>query len=698
MSRWFAQWWRRLRIQYKVWAVLLVLCVPLVGGLAVHLHVVQQLLSLQQQRQKLVLAHEQVHLLRRLVIDIEDGFRGYLLTRQPAFLAPLTEAESRVDQALAEATMALAELTGPFSSLASVKEQLKSLLHSKQALIADIQQGNAVKALAYVQSGEGLRLSDRLRQELRSIEDRLERRREVFNAEGEILSRRTFIGLWIALVGVIALGWIGSRILAVSLTDPITKLQSVTSRLGGQPNPEEIAELLTPLRSSKDELGQLANAYLAMAHRIGAHIREVEVLDLIGYDINTIGPDGLDGVLRRITDRAVELVEADACLVLLRDDRMGCWIVEAASGVWDERLKKSVMLWEELPASVQAYESGQPAIDERCRSDQRPEMIRRGLIGDSMLAIPLHAQGKPFGVLALLSDRPRTAEEWNQRLAKGMAQEAALAISNARLYEAAEQKQRGLLARLRQLEHLAETLAHDLKGPGARMEELARLLAQQFAGQVDDRTSRWLQLMQENGSDLVQRVEGILAVARVGVGQGSATAVDPTLIVGEVLKEQAGDIERLRATVRLEAALPLVACHGAYLRQVFENLISNALKYSRPGEPPCITIGSRIDNQSVCFSVTDRGIGIPEEQRSRVFLPFVRLAQSNVSGSGIGLTIVQRIVELYGGQVWIEGVEGEGCSVKFTLPWFRDAWETTLSGAGPSGRPDVIEVSQKGYV
>jgi len=698
MSRWFAQWWRRLRIQYKVWTVLLVLCVPLIGGLAIHLHVVQQLLSLQQQRHKLVLAQEQVHLLRRLVIDIEDGFRGYLLTGQPAFLAPLTEAEAKVDEALTDATMALAELPGPSSGLTSVEEQLKSLLRSKQALIADIQQGNAVKALAYVRSGEGLRLSDQLRQELRNIEDRLERRREEHTSEGEILSRRTFIGLWIALVGVIVLGWIGSRMLAVSLTDPITKLQSVTSRLGGQPNPEEIAELLTPLRTSKDELGQLADAYLAMAHRIGSHIREVEVLDLIGYDINTIGPDGLDGVLRRITDRAVELVEADACLVLLRDDRMGCWIVEAASGEWDERLKKSVMLWEELPASVQAYESGQPAIDEHCRSDERPELIRRGLIGDSMLAIPLHARGKPFGVLALLSDRPRTAQEWNQRLAKGMAQEAALAISNARLYEAAQQKQRGLLARLRQLEHLAETLAHDLKGPGARMEELARLLVQQFAGQVDERTSRWLQLIQENGSDLVQRVEGILAVARVGVGQGSVTAVDPMLIVGEVLKGQAGDIERLRATVRIEAALPLVACHGAYLRQVFENLISNALKYSRPGEPPCITISSRIDNQSVCFSVADCGIGIPEEQRSRVFLPFVRLAQSNATGSGIGLTIVQRIVELYGGQAWIEGVAGEGCSVKFTLPWFRDVWETPQSDAGPSGRPEVIEVSQKGYV
>ena len=126
-----------------------------------------------------------------------------------------------------------------------------------------------------------------------------------------------------------------------------------------------------------------------------------------------------------------------------------------------------------------------------------------------MLAIPLLSQGTPFGVLSMSSRTPRPAHEWNQRLAEGLTHEAALAISNARLYEAAQQKQRRLLARLRQLEHLAETLAHDLKGPGARMEELAKLLAQKFAGQVDDRTAKWLRLLQENGKDIVERVEGI---------------------------------------------------------------------------------------------------------------------------------------------------------------------------------------------
>ena len=685
-------WWSRLRIQHKVWAVLLLLCVPLIAGLSIHLYFVEQLLNLQKQRQDVILAHEQVNLLRRLAVDIENGFRGYLLTQHPAFLAPVTEAESKINQTVKDAKSALAAATsGSAEVLAPIEQQLKEFLRSKNELIAEVQRGDAEHALAYVRSGEGLRQSDRFRQELRTIEDGLENQRESFNEQAIAISKITFIGLWIALSGVVVLGWMSSRMLARSLTGPITRLHSATTKIEAGAGVAEIRELLSAGLVSHDELGQLEQAYLHMARKVGEHVHELEVLNTIGHEINTIGPDGLEGVLRRITDRAVELVEADACMVVLRDDRMGCWVVEAASGEWNERLKKSVMLWEELPVCVEAFETRAAATGNHFHSDERPQVLRRNLFGESMLAIPLLSQGTPFGVLSLSSRTQRPPHAWNQRLAKGLTQEAALAISNARLYEATQQKQRRLLARLRQLEHLAETLAHDLKGPGARMEELAKLLWQKFSGQVDERTARWLTLLQENGKDIVERVEGILEVARVGTGQGNVTAVDPTLVLEGVLKSYAGEIDRLRATVHVEAAFPLVACHGAYLRQVFDNLVSNALKYPRPGEPPTLRITSTTGRHMVCIAIQDHGSGIPIEQRLRVFQPFVRLRPTDTLGSGIGLAIVQRIVTLYGGHVWIEGAQGEGCTVKFTLPWLRD--DVSLDDAdSPAAADDNIEV------
>jgi len=698
MDRWAAQWGDRLRIQHKVWVVLLLLCVPLSAGIAIHLYVVQQLLALQQQRQELMLADEQVLVLGRLAIDIEDGFRGYVLTQQPAFLAPLAEAEAKLDQALSDATQSLARLSGSPTSLAPIAQQLKDLLRSKHELIADIQKGPAGKALAYVRSGEGLRLSDLLREDFRTVEDSLKRQRNSLNEQTDALSQRAFVGLWITLAGVVALGWIVSRILARSLTDPITRLQTATARIGAQVDVAEITELLATGRGAKDELGQLAEAYLAMARRIETNIQEIEALDTIGQEVNTIGSDDLGGVLRRITDRAVELVQTDICLVLLRDERVGCWIVEAASGEWNDRLKKLVVPWEELPVSVQAFETREEAIGERFRSDEWPQMVRYNLIWDSMLAIPLLAQGIPFGVLSFLNERPRAAHEWNQRLAEGLALEAALAISNARLHEAAQQKQRGLVTRLRQLEHLAETLAHDLKGPGARMEELVRLLVQQDSGQFDDRTKRWLSLIEENSRDLVQRVEGILTVAHVGADQEAITAVDPTAIVGEVLKARADEIGRLHAVVHVEAGLPLVACHGAYLRQIFDNLVSNALKFTREGDSPVVRISGRVQGPMVGFSVEDDGIGIPSTQRTRVFQPFVRLLMSEAPGDGIGLTIIQRIVELYGGKVWIDGAEGPGCTVQFTIPSFQEQEGASNARMQASRVPDVVDVLRRGVL
>lgn len=672
MDRWASQWGNQLRIQHKVWVALLLLCVPLSVGIAIHLYIVQQLLELQQQRQELMLADAQVHALGRLAVDIEDGFRGYVLTQQPAFLTPLAEAEAKLDQALSDTTQSLARLSGSPKSLATIENQLKGLLRSKHELISDIQKGSANKALTYVRSGEGLRLSDLLRESVRAVEDRLERQKNSMNERADALSQRTFLGLWITLAGVVALGWIVSRILARSLTDPITRLQSATSRIGAQVDVAGITALLANGRRTKDELGQLAEAYLAMACRIQTNIQEIEALDTIGQEIDTIGSDDLEGVLRRITNRAVELVQADVCLVLLRDERLGCWIVEAGSGEWNDRLKKWVMPWDALPVAVQAFETRAMATGERFHSDEWPQTVRHNLTGDSRLAIPLLAQGIPFGVLWFLNKRSRAAQEWNHRLAEGLAQEAALAISTARLHEAAQQRQRGLMTRLRQLEHLAETLAHDLKGPGARMEELARLLVQQDNGQFDDRTKRWLSLIEENGKELVQRVEGIMTVAHVGADQESVTAIDPTAVIRQVLDVRADEIRRLCAMIQVEPGLPLVACHGAYLRQIFDNLVSNALKFTPEGEPPAIKISGHVQGPMVAFAVEDRGIGIPSTQRTRVFQPFVRLLTSDADGDGIGLTIIQRIVELYGGTVWIDGAEGPGCTVQFTVPSFQD--------------------------
>jgi signal transduction histidine kinase/CHASE3 domain sensor protein len=655
-------WWNRLQVRQKVWTILLVVFLPLVGALVAHFALIDHLVSLQQQHHQTVLASEQVNVLRRLSVDMETAFRGYLLTRDDKFLPPLVEAEAKLGPTTRRILDLVAGDEALTEDIRGAQGRLTELLESKHRLIERFRRGEVQPVLDYVRSGQGILLADRARDELREIEDRLRARAKAYEAEEARLARLAYWGLVFAVIGGLALGLVGSRLLTRSITGPLSLLKaSVTAWGQGE------AGVVPPAIQSSDEIGQLARSYGEMALRIQRQIQELETISAIGHAINTIGPDGLDGVLRRIVDRAAELLEVDVCLVMSRSERMGCWIVEAASGEWNDRLHKTVMLWEEFPVSVRAYETGEPAFGEDLRGDARPEVMRRNLMGESMLSIPLLAQGAPFGVLVLLRAGRIARDRWNLRLAKGFAEEAAIAIANARLYEAEQAKERGLEARLRQLEHLAETLAHDLKAPGERMEELASLLMSEYGAQLDPKAGKWLALLAHNGRDLIERVENILTVARVGGRHEAVEAVDPAPLLDDVLKAWAGELERRRVRVEVSPGLPLVACHRAYLRQVLDNLLSNALKFCVGRPAPVIAIEAVRREDRVHFAVADNGPGIPPEHRERVFQPFVRL-QPSAKGSGIGLAIVKRIVELYGGRVWIDSAEGGGCVVRFTLP------------------------------
>lgn len=399
--------------------------------------------------------------------------------------------------------------------------------------------------------------------------------------------------------------------------------------------------------------------------------RACEALRQIANDINNIGLDNRDAVLRRITERMRELLNADVCLIMLRDERMGCWVVEAASGKWHEKLQKSVMLWEEFPVSVHAFETNQPAIGEYLRSDLRPEAGGRNLIGESMLALPLVSRNQPFGVLVFLKEHQVPRNHWNLRLAQAIAAQTAIAIVTARLYETALQKEKGLSARLKHLEHLAEMLAHDMKAPGERLEGLAELLVQKYSRQLDEDARRLLLLIRDNSKELTERVEMLLELAQVGSVTEVLEAVDPTLVINDILKARAVELAENRIDVHTAFATLAVPSHRAYLRQIFDNLISNAIKYSQNNTNRAIKILSRQECGKAVFSVIDNGPGIPLQERDRVFEPFVRLNPKLSKGTGIGLTIAKRIVEWHGGRIWIDDRD-TGCTVTFTLPLLGD--------------------------
>ena len=517
---------------------------------------------------------------------------------------------------------------------------------------------------------------NRIRAELNAIEDIEQASRMRLQTHAEQLAALTGYGLAGVVIGTLFLWWLGSRLLARTITGPLATLTATAQEFGrGRP----VASI--PIVST-DELGRLARTMEEMEERISRHLSQVEAFHAVGKDVSTIGPDGLEGVLKRIAERAGGVLNVDLCLVLLWNETIGCWKVGAASGHWHDLLCRSVLIREETPIAYLALTNGAPQVVEDLTS--RPESVlqlRDRFGAQSLLAVPLRGQGEAFGVLAFAPTQAQRAfTEWDVRLAQQFADQAAIAIMNARLYEAAQQRGEGLQTRLLQLERYAADMAHDLKGPARKMAELASLLQMDYKGRWDERADRYLGWMRESGQQLMARIEEVLLLARIGTVRETVEPVDPAAVVRDVIKGCGEQIERLAARVRVADRFPKLACNRVHLFQVLDNLVRNALAFSAQERILELEIGTnRMANETVLF-VRDNGIGIPHSDHARIFEPFERLGHKETPGTGIGLAIVKKIIELYQGRIWVESEPEKGSAFFFTLPHYGELDRAKVAG------------------
>lgn len=219
-----------------------------------------------------------------------------------------------------------------------------------------------------------------------------------------------------------------------------------------------------------------------------------------------------------------------------------------------------------------------------------------------------------------------------------------------------------------ELDAFAYTVAHDLKNPISSMMGFASLVRNYYSRMDEASVIEYLDLIIEAGYKLKEIINGLLLLAGVNkMDEVEINELDMHIVVDDARRRLAALIQERGARINTPREWPSAAGYGPWVEEVWMNYISNALKYG--GEPPQIDLGAEPGPDGmVRFWVRDNGKGLTPEEQQRVFTPFTRLEQVKTEGHGLGLSIVQRIVQKLGGEVGVESQVGSGSVFSFTLP------------------------------
>lgn len=248
--------------------------------------------------------------------------------------------------------------------------------------------------------------------------------------------------------------------------------------------------------------------------------------------------------------------------------------------------------------------------------------------------------------------------------------EQALRTLTAELERRVDERTAELRTANQELEAFTYSVAHDLRAPLRGVEGFLGILNEEYGGGLDDEGRRIIQVARRSATRMDALIADLLALSRVGRAPLERLPVDMRALAATVWMEVAPAEFRASCDFVLDP-VPEALADPALIRQVWVNLVANAVKYSRPGAGRRIRIGSRETAAAVAWFVEDAGVGFDQEYAGKLFQPFQRLHGPEFEGCGIGLAIVRRIVDRHGGEVGATGRVGAGAQFHFTLPRAR---------------------------
>lgn len=271
--------------------------------------------------------------------------------------------------------------------------------------------------------------------------------------------------------------------------------------------------------------------------------------------------------------------------------------------------------------------------------------------------------------------RPLTHEERPARLevlhdlTERIAAEAEIRELNRNLETRVAERTAELESANRELAAFGYSVSHDLRAPLRAIKGFGEIIAGRHRASLPEEARRYFDNIVEASGHMERLIDDLLAYARLGRSALTIAPVDLGKLCGEVVAALRDRIQAAEATVHLPEEWPALRTDRTRLSQILLNLLSNAVKYQRPDAPPEIYIAATREGDGILLTVTDNGIGIAPAYHEKIFEVFQRLhAQEDIRGTGIGLAIVKRSVELLRGRVWVSSAPGEGARFYVWLP------------------------------